>query len=312
MFIIMQGQTPNIVGDERIDIVLKWLRETIFRLTNDNERFVTKIPGLSVYRTPEPTQPVSCLHEPCICLVVQGKKWILLGKDKYILDSEHFLISSLDLPTTVQIVEATKDKPYMSLTLNIDQQELSKLIVDMDSFKPYTYNSTTGMTTGKVTLPLLIAFQRLIDLNEEPDEIPILAPLIKREIFYHLLLSEQGERLRQIVKEKSATYKITKAIECLKTHYTEPLNVKELAQLVHMSTSSLHHHFKRLTSMSPLQYQKWLRLNEARRLMLTENLDATSAAFRIGYESLSQFSREYRRLFGSPPLQDVKKLRTKD
>lgn len=308
----MKAQTHKIAADQKINTLLMWLRETIFNLTIENERFVTNIPGLSVYRRHEPTKPVSYLHEPSICVVVQGAKWVILGKDKYVVDSEHFLITSLDLPTVVQIVEASKNKPYMSLSLIIDLQELSRLIMDITPSIPYTRNSSLGITTSEVTLRLLAAFQQLFDLNEEPEKIPILAPIIKREIFCHLLLSEHGERLRKVVKERSAMHNIAKAIEWLKIHYTEPLNIDNLAQRVHMSTSSLHHHFKRLTSMSPLQYQKWLRLNEARRLMLTENLDATSAAFHVGYESPSQFSREYRRLFGSPPLRDIRKLRSEE
>lgn len=306
----MQNNTVMINENNRIDTVLKWLRETIFRLTAENERFITKIPGLSVYRTTEPTQPMSYLHEPSVCLVVQGVKWVVLGKDKYEVDSEHFLITSLDLPTVVQIVEATREKPYMSLSLIIDQQELSQLIMDTASSISDARNSTPGMATGKVSLPLLTAFQQLLDLNEEPEKISIFAPVIKRQIFYHLFFSEQGERLRQIIKERSSMRKIAKAIEWLKTHYAESLHIDDLARHVHMSKSSLHHHFKRLTSMSPLQYQKWLRLNEARRLMLTENISVTSAAFRVGYESPSQFSREYRQLFGNPPLRDIKKLRS--
>lgn len=298
------------MSNDRINTILTWLRESIFKLTAKTELVNTKIPGLSVYRSNKPTQPVSYLYEPSVCLVVQGTKWVVLGKDKYVIDSNHFLITSLDLPTIVQVVEASKEKPYMSIKLYIDQQELSQLIVDIDPLISYKVNSNPSMSIGEVTLLLLMAFQKLFDLNEEPEKIPIFAPIIKREIFCYLLLSEQGERLRQIVKERTSTHKIARAIEWLKTHYTEPLNINALAQLVHMSKSSLYHYFRRLTSMSPLQYQKWLRLNEARKLMLTENLDATTAAYRVGYESPSQFNREYRRLFGNPPLRDIKKFRS--
>ena len=158
-------------------------------------------------------------------------------------------------------------------------------------------------------MPLLIAFQRLIDLLAEPKDIPILAPIIQREILYRLLVGDQGARLRQIASAGSQSHQIAQAIDWLKRHYTLPLRIEDLAAHVHMSPSTFHHHFRALTAMSPLQYQKWLRLNEARRLMLMERLDAATAAFQVGYESPSQFSREYRRMFGAPPLRDITSLR---
>ena len=166
-----------------------------------------------------------------------------------------------------------------------------------------------GMATGAVTVPLLSACQRLLDLLAAPQDIPILAPLIQREILYRLLVGEQGARLRQIASAGSPSQQIAQAIAWLKRHYTLPLRIEDLAAHVHMSPSTFHHHFRALTAMSPLQYQKWLRLHEARRLMLTERLDATTAAFEVGYESPSQFSREYRRVFGAPPLRDITSLR---
>ena len=164
------------------------------------------------------------------------------------------------------------------------------------------------MATGEVTLPLLIAFQRLVDLLADEKDIPILAPLIKREIIYRLLVGDQGARLRQIASMGSQGNQIAQAVSWLKGNFKRPLRIDALAQQVNMSTSTLHHHFRALTAMSPLQYQKWLRLNEARRLMLTENQDASAAAFQVGYESPSQFSREYGRLFGTPPLRDITNL----
>lgn len=297
-------------NSEKINTVLNWLKESILQMTFETERVVTKIPGLKVFRKNEPTKPASYLHEPSICLVIQGTKWVILGKDKYVMNPSNFLITSLDLPVIAQIIEAKKEKPYMSLTLNIDNKELADLILDFDFSNKNINKQNLGITTAQISLPLLIAFQRLLSLNDEPEKISIFAPLIKREIYCHILLSEQGERLRQLVKKKSSTHKIAKAIEWLKSHYTENFNIDDLAKMVHMSTSSFHHHFKRLTTMSPLQYQKWLQLNEARRLMLTENLDVTQAAFQVGYESISQFIREYRRLFGNSPLRDIKKLRS--
>jgi AraC-like DNA-binding protein len=165
------------------------------------------------------------------------------------------------------------------------------------------------MAVGEVTLPLLTAFQRLIDLLAEPKDIPILAPIIQREIFYRLLVGDQGARLRHMASARSPSHQIAQAIEWLKSNFTRPLRIDDLAARVHMSTSAFHHHFRVLTARSPLQYQKWLRLNEARRLMLTEHFNAATAAFRVGYESPSQFSREYRRFFNEPPSRDITYLR---
>lgn len=174
---------------------------------------------------------------------------------------------------------------------------------------PRTQKTDRGMATGEVTLPLLSAIQRLIDLLDEEQDIPILSPVIQREIIYRLLVGEQGARLRKIAVAGHQSFQIAKAIEWLKNNFTQPLRVEDLAALANMSTSTFHHHFRAMTTLSPLQYQKQLRLQQARQLMLAEHLDATSASFTVGYESPSQFSREYSRLFGAPPLKDITKLR---
>jgi len=182
-------------------------------------------------------------------------------------------------------------------------------MVDSNLPPPRAQQSSRGMATGEVTLPLLTAFQRLIDLLAEQKDIPILAPIIQREIIYRLLVGDQGARLRQIASAGSQSHQIAQAIEWLKRHYTLPLRIDHLAAQAHMSPSTFHHHFRALTAMSPLQYQKWLRLNEARRLMLTERLDVATTALQVGYASPSQFNREYRRVFGAPPLRDITDLR---
>jgi transcriptional regulator GlxA family with amidase domain len=193
--------------------------------------------------------------------------------------------------------------------LKLDLREISQLLVDSNLPPPRPNQSSRGMALGEVTLSLLTAFQRLIDLLDEPKDIPILAPVIEREIFYRLLVGDQGARLRQMASAGSQSQQIARAIYWLKDNFTQPLRIDDLAMQVNMSTSTLHHHFRQVTAMSPLQYQKWLRLNEARRLMLTEDQDAAAAAFQVGYESPSQFSREYSRLFGNSPLRDITSLR---
>ena len=297
------------VENNDMEIVLEALGKSIARWTDKGDRFVTAIPGFTLYRRDEPTQPTSIMYEPRICVIAQGAKRVLLGDDTYVYDAHHFLITSVDLPTVVQVIKASREKPCLSLLLKLDQREISQLMADSNLPPPRAQESGRGMAIGEVTLPLLTAFQRLIDLLDEPKDIPILAPIIQREIYYRLLVGDQGTRLRQMASARSQSHQIAQAIAWLKSHYTQPLRIDDLAARVHMSTSAFHHHFRRLTAMSPLQYQKWLRLNEARRLMLTEHLNAATAAFQVGYESPSQFSREYGRMFGAPPLRDITSLR---
>lgn len=292
-----------------LEVALEALRKSIARWADKPDRIMTAIPGLSLFRRDEPTQPASAMYEPSICLTAQGAKRVHLGDDTYVYDPHHFLITSVDLPTVVQIINASRERPFLGLILKLDQREISQLMVDSNLPPPRPQQSSRGMATGEVTLPLLTAFQRLIDLLAEPKDIPILAPVIEREIFYRLLVGDQGVRLRQMASAGSQSQQIARAIQWLKGNFTQPLRIDDLAAQVNMSTSTFHHHFRAVTAMSPLQYQKWLRLNEARRLMLAEDQDATTAAFQVGYESPSQFSREYSRLFGAPPLRDITNLR---
>jgi AraC-like DNA-binding protein len=292
-----------------MEVALEALRKSIARYTEKGDQLVTAIPGLSLYRRDEPTEPTSRMYEQRICIIAQGAKRVLLGDETYVYDPHHFLITSVDLPTVVQIIKAGREKPCLGLILKFDQREISQLMADSKLPPPRARDSSRGMAIGEVTLPLLTAFQRLIDLLAEPKDIPILAPIIQREIFYRLLVGDQGARLRQMASAGSPSHQIAQAIDWLKSHYTLPLRINDLAARVHMSTSAFHHHFRVLTAMSPLQYQKWLRLNEARRLMLTEHLNAATAAFRVGYESPSQFSREYRRFFDEAPFRDITSLR---
>lgn len=287
----------------------KVFADSIAGLTPNGDELETAIPNLSFYRLSGPMELKSHLYEPCVCLIAQGAKRVLLGEETYVYDSRNFLISSLHLPTSVQIVDASREKPYMGLMLKLDLREISRLLLECDFPLPRLQQPSRGLVVGEVTKPMLNAFQRLIDLLSEPKNIPILAPIIQREIIYRLLVSNQGARLRHIVSEESRSREIAQAIDWIRKNFTEQLHIDDLAAQVHMSKSTFHHHFKALTAISPLQFQKRLRLNEARRLMLAEHMDSGTAAFRVGYESQSQFSREYRRLFGDPPLRDITKLR---
>ena len=299
----------KVFENNNMGTALEALGKGIARWTDKGDQLVTAIPGLSLFQRNEPTQPESRMYEPRICLIAQGAKRVLLGDDTYVYGERHFLITSVNLPTVVQITKASREKPCLGLILKLDQREISQLMVDSNLPLSRPQQSSRGMATGEVTLPLLTAFQRLVDLLAEPKDIPILAPIIQREIFYRLLVGDQGARLRQIASAGSQSQQIARAIDWLKDNFTRPLRIDDLATQVNMSTSTFHHHFRTLTAMSPLQYQKWLRLNEARRLMLIENQDAATVAFQVGYESPSQFSREYGRLFGAPPLRDIFSLR---
>jgi len=285
------------------------MAEQLIELTGDSNYLETDISGLHFSRWSHPTAPTSYTHQPSICLIAQGKKRVTLGEDSFLYDTNHFLISSVELPIIANIVEASEDEPYLGVILRLDLPEISQLIVDSElSFTP-SKEAHKGIATSELTPSLVDAFSRLIALQSEPDSIKIMAPIIKREIFYRLLNGEQGPRLYQIVTSGNHSQQISKAINWLKHNFIKPLSVGELASNCGMSKSAFYSHFRSVTSMTPLQFQKKLRLNEARRLMLTENLDAMSTTFKVGYESPSQFSREYSRLFGAPPLKDIKALR---
>lgn len=279
------------------------------RWTKGSEQFPTAIPGLSFYRHDQPTELRSGLYEPSICLVAQGAKRAHLADDSYVYDADHYLVTSVHLPTTFQVIQASPDEPYLGLLLKIDLRQMSQMMVDSHLPAPRPLQAGRGMAIGAVTVPLLSAIQRLVALLDHPQDIPILAPIVQKEILYRLLVGDQGARLRQIASAGSQGNQIARTIEWLKENFTQSLNMEDLAGRARMSASSFYTHFRSMTSLSPLQYQKQLRLQEARRLMLAERLDATTAALRVGYESPSQFSREYSRLFGAPPLRDVSNLR---
>jgi AraC-like DNA-binding protein len=288
---------------------LKALGEGIARLTEEGERLTTAVPGLALFRRDEPTDLISRTYPPSICLVAQGAKRVLLGEDAYVYDTQHYLITAVHLPTMVQILEATPHRPYLGLRLTFDLHEVARLMVDSNLPVSREQQMSRGMATGEVTPELTDTFRRLVELLDQEQHVPILAPVIQREIIYRLLLGPQGARLRQIATAGSHGHQLAQAIAWLKSHFAEVLRVEELAARARMSTSTFHHHFRSMTAMSPVQFQKKLRLEEARRLMLVEQRDAASAAFEVGYESPSQFSREYKRQFGAPPQRDVESLR---
>lgn len=280
------------------------LTAKLARWTSDGTETSTPISGLTMYHLSAPDTPIASVVEPRLAVVVQGKKRVVVGEEVYLYDKSRYLLTSVDLPVLAQVIEA----PYFCLTLKLDLPLIRQLIADFDLQLPDNIPPSRGMVTAPATVELFAAFSRLVDLLDTPGDIPALAGLIKREIFYRLLVGEQGARLRQIALSGTQSNRVAKAIIWLRQNYTKPLRVEELAESANMGVSTLHHHFRAMTAMSPLQYQKQLRLHEARRLMLDEGLAASTAALRVGYESPSQFNREYRRLFGHPPLRDIKGL----
>jgi AraC-like DNA-binding protein len=301
---ILPKQDDEALADAMGSLVEKVDRWT---LAKGNEP-TSAYPALSIYRYQAPTELTSYMQEPSICLIAQGHKRVLLGEDEYFYDQDHYLITSIDLPLVAQILEASREKPYLGLTLKLEKKHIAQMMVDNELSVSRTQDASRGLAVSKITLPMVQSFLRLLDLLNQPEDIPVLAPLIQKEILYRLLTGEQGQRLRQISMVGSHSHQIARAIDWLKEHYDKTFKVDDLASYSGMSTSSLHYHFRALTAMSPLQFQKRLRLNEARQLMLMEQKDATTAAFQVGYESPSQFSREYSRLFGAPPSRDIKRL----
>lgn len=285
------------------------LAAMIEKWTRGEHQVTTAIPGLALHRRESPTEPSCYMFSPHLCLIAQGVKRILLGEEAYVYDERSFVVSSVELPLVSYVTEASPEKPYLGLTLELDVKEISKLMHHDRLPSPRSGPTSRGIGVSKLTPSLLNAVERLVSLLETPEEIPIFRNLIQREIYYRLLMDEeQGARLRQIVVAESRSSQIARAIDWMKEHFDQPLHIKELAKHAGMSPSGFHQHFRALTAISPLQFQKRIRLNEARRLMLQENLDAGNAAFQVGYESPTQFNREYKRMFGKPPRTDIKSL----
>lgn len=282
------------------------LSKIIDKFTIGQIRFDTPIKGLSFHRSPMPTEPISYMFSPHFCLIAQGAKHIILDKENYIYNQQSYVVSSVDLPLVSKIIKASNEEPYLGLTLELDLSEISKIMSEMNLPNNSSKKEGRGIGIGKLSENLLDAIERLVALLDNQSDIAVLAPVIKKEIYYRLLLEGQGHRLQKILSAGTQTNKISNAIDWLKNNFNKPFYTKQLASNVGMSESSFHHHFKALTALSPLQYQKKVRLNEAKRLMLIEKLDVADASFRVGYESPTQFAREYKRMFGNSPAKDIK------
>ena len=287
---------------------LEKLASAVERHTASDGEHDTAVRALWLYRYSAPTDLLAVVYEPSLCVVAQGAKEALLADETYRYDPAHSLLVSVHLPVSSRVVEASSDRPCLIVRVSLDPAVVGEILAEGTATPPPELPAR-GLAVSQVELPLLDAVSRLVTLLDSPQDIGQLSPLVLREITYRLLTSPQGSRLRQIASPGAPAQRISRAIRWLKDHFAEPLRIDALAKHVRMSPSAFHLHFKSVTALSPIQYQKRLRLQEARRLMLGEGIDAAEAAFRVGYESPSQFSREYRRMFGAPPRHDVTALK---
>ena len=270
---------------------------------------IEPLKGLHLNRASSPKGPLHSVYDPVFCVIAQGSKEIFLGDERYVYDPWHYLLVTAELPLVGHVLEASWEQPYLSLRLELDPALVSAVMVEADQSATKKYADVRAINVSALDAGLLDAVVRLVRLVDAPAEAPFLAPLITREIVYRLLMGAQGDRLRYIATQSGYTAYIARAIERLHTDFDQPLRIEGIARELGMSVSGFHHHFKAVTALSPLQFQKRLRLQEARRLMLGEHLDATSAASRVGYYDASHFNREYKKLFGMQPMRDVERLR---
>lgn len=273
------------------------------------DKVIEVFPGLFLARSSRLTERLHSVFKPAFCVIAQGSKQVLLGDEVFRYDSGHYLISSVDLPIVSNIVEASEEKPYLSFRLNLDSSIVASVMMESGIEIKKGSASVKAMDVSSIDADLLDAALKLARLLDTPDEIKFLAPLVIREIIYRLLRGEQGARLSHLLTSEGDTRRISKAVRQLRENIDQPLEIENIARELGMSVSGFHHHFKSVTAMSPLQFQKQIRLQEARRLMLGEALDVASAGFRVGYDDPSYFSRDYKKLFGAPPQRDIARLR---
>lgn len=286
------------------------LASTVARLIGPAEKQATAIPGLTLHRRTAPTAACHVIYEPSVILVVQGCKEVQIGRDTLTYDSSRYLLTSVDLPTVTRVSEASEETPCLAVSMKLDIALVREFLSREDFHTPGTPPDRPAISICPVTMEFLSAWCRLLDLLSAPQDIPFLSGLLEREIIYRILRGPEGARLRAVTTSGDQSHRTAKAIAWIKAHYRRPLRVEELAEIAGMAVSTLHHHFRALTAMSPLQYQKQIRLQAARARMLADDVDAATVAFEVGYESASQFNREYSRLFGQPPIRDVRNLRS--
>jgi AraC-like DNA-binding protein len=305
----MQSKRAGEKKDPQVTSMLADLAMRIGKAMGNALQMTTTVPGLALYQNTAPTAPNPCTYEPSLLVIPQGRKRVDLGKESYVFGETTFLLTSIELPIVSRVCSATLERPYLAFFLKLDMVMVRDVLHSEDVSIPAPPAGTRGMVLGEATLNLLAPCCRMVQLLDTPQDVPFFGKLLQREIIYRLLQGPQGDRLRSVATLADQNYRTAKAVNWLREHYEKTLNVDDLASMTGMSRSTLHHHFRSLTAMSPLQFQKQLRLHAARQKMLTGELDAASAAFEVGYESPSQFNREYKRFFGQPPMRDIHALR---
>jgi AraC-like DNA-binding protein len=285
------------------------LSALVARLTPFDGVHQSALPSLAMTRGSVPTLCMPVVFQPCLAIVVQGRKLAVLNDEVFHYDALNYLVVSVTLPGMGQVIEASPEHPYLSLRLNLDLEEIARLVLQLGDRGPSPSTADCGLFVARLDEPLLDAVLRMVKLLDTPEDLDVLAPIVQREIYYRMLRGDLGSRLVDLAQSEGGSYRVVRAIEWLKQHYAAPLRIEDLADAVHLSPSALHHRFKSVTAMSPLQYQKHLRLHEARRLMYADGIECATAGHRVGYESASQFSREYRRLFGASPRIEIARLR---
>ena len=290
--------------------VIEALAASVSRVAQNDGDYITDIPGLSLHRRSAATAPMPCIYGFGLGVIAQGGKQVTLGDEVFDYGPGQSLLTTVDLPVVSNVTRATPAAPFLGLLLTIDHRTIVQLAAEMELAQPARKEcSYRALSIGEIESPVLDALIRLVRLLDEPKLIPQVAPLIQREIAVRLLAGGYGQLLRHLVAAGSPSQQIARTVAWLKQNFSQTLRVDQLATSAHMSPSTFRHHFRAVTGMSPLQFQKQLRLQEARQLMLNQNFDAGSAGVRVGYESASQFSREYARLFGAPPLRDIQRMR---
>ncbi len=301
-------QKPAAYEAERMQINRKELVERILRAVPE-DGVVQALEGFFLAHASSPLGLIHGVIKPCFCVIAQGSKEFLLGDSRYRYDSNHYLVVSLEMPSISQILEATPEQPYLSLRMDLSPSFVESVIEEAGQGLPASTGEVRAMDVSRLDVNLQDAVVRLVRLVDSPAEVPVLLPLIQREIVYRLLMGQQGTRLRHLAVQGSFTPHITRAVELIRQDIGQSLRIEDLARQLGMSVSGFHHRFKAVTGISPLQFQKQLRLQEARRLMLSEDFDATSAAYRVGYKDPAFFNREYKNLFGVPPIRHVQQQR---
>ena len=272
--------------------------------------FELRIPGVYAIRHSRTNaELIHAMAQPALCIVAQGAKDVTLGQEVYEYDASRMLVYSVDLPVAAKITQASYSEPFLGFRLDLDPHKIAELVLKVYPHGLPRIHGSRGVYVGQVNMSIIKAAARLLELMAEPGDAELLAPLVIDEILIRLLRSSVGVRVAQIGLAESNVNGISKAVSWLRANFSQPMKVEELAELANMSVSSFHQHFKSVTSMSPLQYQKVLRLQEARSLMLSKMMDASTASSHVGYLSASQFSREYSRLFGNAPTRDIARLR---